>query len=59
VKEIANISAWLLPLFASTTFQDKRSPQNLLPIGSLENTLRRLLGPYKIIRNKIREVLYA
>lgn len=59
VKRIADISAWLLPLFASTPFKDRRSPQNLLPVSSLENTLRRLLGPYKIIRSKIREALYA
>lgn len=59
VKRLANISAGVLPLFASQSFQDRRSPQNLLPIGRLEKFLRIHLGPYRIIRRQIESFFYA
>ena len=59
VKRLANISAGVLPLFASQSFQDRRSPQNLLPIGRLEKFLRLHLGPYRIIRRQIESFFYA
>lgn len=59
VKRLADLSAGLLPLFASTSFQDRRSPQNLLPIGRLEKFLRSHLGAYGIIRRQIESSLYA
>ncbi|MDM7267022.1 MAG: DNA double-strand break repair nuclease NurA [Aquificaceae bacterium] len=59
VKRLADLSAGLLPLFASTSFQDRRSPQNLLPIGRLEKFLRSHLGAYGIIRRRIESFLYA
>lgn len=57
LKYIADLSAGVLPYFASHPFQDRRSPQNLLPIGRLENFLRRHLGSYGIIRKQILEWL--
>ncbi|MFN7064856.1 MAG: DNA double-strand break repair nuclease NurA [Aquificaceae bacterium] len=56
---IADLSAGLLHLFASQPFQDRRSPQNLLSIGSLERYLRQYLGSYHIIRREIESFLYA
>lgn len=53
VVHIANLTAGVLPIFASRPYMDKRAPQNLAPIRSLESTLRSYLGNYSIIRNKI------
>ncbi|HIC97458.1 MAG TPA: hypothetical protein EYP11_03555 [Aquificaceae bacterium] len=56
--EIASLSAWAVPLFASTSFTDRRAPQNLLPIKHLENVLRKRLGSHTLIRRAIfKEVL--
>lgn len=57
IRYIADLSAGILPYFASQPFQDKRSPQNLLPIGRLEKFLRHHLGSYGIIRRQIVECL--
>ena len=59
VKRLADLSAGILPLFASQSFQDRRSPQNLLPIGKLEKFLRLHLGSYGIIRRQIESFFYA
>jgi len=55
--EIANLTASLIPLFASAEFNDKRAPQNLLPIKYLENFLRRRLGSQTLIRRLIAEFI--
>ena len=52
-REIADATAWLVPLFASTEFTDRRAPHNLLPIKHLENALRRRLGSQTLIRRTI------
>ncbi|MCS6997848.1 MAG: DNA double-strand break repair nuclease NurA [Aquificaceae bacterium] len=59
LKEMADLSAGILPLFASQSFQDRRSPQNLLPIGRLEKFLRLHLGAYGLIRRKIEDFFHA
>ncbi|MCX8076223.1 MAG: DNA double-strand break repair nuclease NurA [Aquificaceae bacterium] len=59
LKRLADLSAGLLPMFASQSFQDRRSPQNLLPIGRLEKLLRSHLGAYGIIRRNIESFLHA
>jgi hypothetical protein len=41
---IADQLAGLLPRFAGVAHRDPRAPQNLQPVGALENHLRRLLG---------------
>ncbi|MEZ0361086.1 MAG: DNA double-strand break repair nuclease NurA [Hydrogenobacter sp.] len=58
-KHIADLTAGILPRLVSSTFQDRRSPQNLLPIKSLENFLRRHLGSYSIVRREIEKLIYA
>jgi uncharacterized protein len=56
VKELADLTAGVLPMFASVPFQDPRSPQNLLPIKVLENTLRKHLGAPDIARKRLQEI---
>ena len=57
--EIANLSTSCLPSFAGDSFRDPRSPQNLLPIGSLENELRHRLGDSLAIRRAIETKLFG
>ncbi len=59
LRKLADLSAGILPLFASQPFQDRRSPQNLLPIGRLEKFIRLHLGHHSIIRRQIESFLYA
>jgi hypothetical protein len=54
VVELANISASLLPGFASQPFWDKRAPQNLVPIAGLEKRLRHLMGERELVYRMIR-----
>ncbi|NPA32975.1 MAG: DNA double-strand break repair nuclease NurA [Aquificae bacterium] len=56
-RKIADITARLLPHFASTEFNDKRAPQNLIPIKYLENFLRRRLGSQALIRRLIAHMM--
>ncbi|AAC07067.1 DNA double-strand break repair nuclease NurA [Aquifex aeolicus] len=51
--KLANLTAYLMPKFASAEFNDKRAPQNLIPIKYLENYLRRRLGSQSLIRRLI------
>jgi hypothetical protein len=50
---LADLAAVLLPRFAPPPGRDPRSPQNLLPIGALEQQLRRALGDQRLIRRWI------
>lgn len=56
--ELADLSAGCLPAFAGDSFRDPRSPQNLLPVGSLEHELRHRLGDSMSIRRAIEEKLF-
>ena len=56
VRRIADLTAAILPTFASSPFQDVRSPQNLLPIKMLENILRRHLGTPDMARKRLQEI---
>lgn len=40
----ADVTAAVLPLYASSAMRDARAPQNLLPVGQLERELRHRLG---------------
>jgi hypothetical protein len=44
VVALADVTAALLPRYASEAHKDPRAPQNLYPIGGLERELRRRLG---------------
>jgi len=54
----AMMSAECLPAFASDPWRDSRSPQNLLPVGALEQELRRRLGDAIMIRRGIEKRLF-
>lgn len=53
--QLADLSASLLPSFATTPGWDARAPQNLFPIAALEQQLRHLLGDAEWVRRKIEE----
>jgi hypothetical protein len=55
----ADVSAVLLPDFASDPAHDPRAPQNLLPIGGLESRLRHLMGDPLMVRRAIESHLHA
>lgn len=50
---LANLTAAVLPRFAPSRGRDPRSPQNLLPIGALEQRLRHSLGDARRCRRWI------
>ena len=54
VTELADLTARLLPRFASTPHKDPRAPQNLVPIGGLERELRRRLGDQQLLYRSLR-----
>jgi hypothetical protein len=47
--ELASLSQFLLPRYASVEYKDQRAPQNLVPIAGLERQLRRRLGEQKMV----------
>jgi hypothetical protein len=54
---LADASAALLPRFVPGRWRDPRSPQNLLPIGSLESSLRRQMGDGRLIHRHIETLI--
>jgi hypothetical protein len=54
VTALADLTARLLPGFASTPHKDPRAPQNLVPIGGLERELRRRLGDQQLLYRSLR-----
>lgn len=51
---LAEVTARLLPSLASTPHKDPRAPQNLVPIGGLERTLRHRLGDAALLYRSLR-----
>lgn len=56
--ELADFSARRLPGFASNPFRDPRAPQNLVPVGALEEELRRRMGDAVTIRRAIEKRIF-
>lgn len=52
-RGLADATATLLPRFVPARSRDPRSPQNLLPIGALEEQLRHLLGDVALVRRHL------
>jgi hypothetical protein len=50
---LADLTACHLPAFASASMHDPRAPQNLYPVGGLEEQLRHSLGDHEWIRRHI------
>jgi hypothetical protein len=57
-RQLASQAAGMLPQFASTTMRDPRAPQNLLPVGALEQELRRRMGDPLTMRRAIEKALH-
>jgi hypothetical protein len=55
--ELADLTAGHLPRFASRGFWDTRSPQNLVPIATLERRLWHLLGDRELVLRRIRAAI--
>ena len=55
---MADVTASLLPRYASEPYQDDRAPQNLLPVALLERELRHRLGDSELIRRLLVESFY-
>jgi hypothetical protein len=53
----ADRAAFFLPRFAGIPHKDPRAPQNLQPIGALENHLRHLLGDKRLAGSAVREAV--
>ncbi len=54
VTRLADLTARVLPRFASTPHKDPRAPQNLIPIGGLERQLRHRLGDERLLYRALR-----
>jgi len=52
---LVNYAAYELPRFASSPIRDARAPQNLVPIGALEDELKRRMGDPLLIRRAIEQ----
>jgi hypothetical protein len=55
--ELADLTALHLPRFASKPFWDSRSPQNLVPIATLERRLWHLQGDRQLVLRRIRSAV--
>jgi hypothetical protein len=56
-RRVADRTTALLPLVASQPHVDPRAPQNLVPIGALERTLRRRMGDPTFIHRALRSAV--
>ena len=55
IIRLVDYAAYELPRFASSPIRDARAPQNLVPIGALEDELKRRLGDPVLIRRAIEQ----
>jgi hypothetical protein len=58
-RRLADASTAALPRFVPGRWRDPRSPQNLLPIGALEASLRRYMGDGRLVRRHIEALIAA
>lgn len=58
-KRLADLSVSLFCQMASSLARDPRAPQNLIPIGGLEQWLGRHLGQGDVVRRKITQALFG
>ena len=57
VQEIANQTTHLIPQYASHPSRDPRAPQNLTPVGALEQELGRQMGDATLIKRRVQNFL--
>ncbi len=55
--EIADLTSYLIPQYASHPCRDPRAPQNLTPVGALERELGRRMGDKALIERRLRAFL--
>lgn len=55
VTALADLTARVLPPFASVPHKDPRAPQNLVPIGGLERDLKHRLGDERLLYRALKE----
>ncbi|HZT97572.1 MAG TPA: DNA double-strand break repair nuclease NurA [Chloroflexota bacterium] len=58
-RELADLSAAVLPRFAAPLWRESRAPQNLYPVGQLETVLRNRLGHAEVIRRGLERSLWG
>ncbi|MCX7783089.1 MAG: hypothetical protein N2318_05535 [Meiothermus sp.] len=58
-SDLADLSVSLFCALASSPARDPRAPQNLIPIGGLEQWLGRHMGQGEVIRRRIVQALFA
>ena len=56
--EVVDRVAGILPRYASVSWRDPRAPQNLQPVGALEERLRHFLGDQRLAQRAVREAVY-
>ncbi|MEM1370158.1 MAG: hypothetical protein AAGG02_19585, partial [Cyanobacteria bacterium P01_H01_bin.15] len=54
-QRLANLTALLVPQYASQPVRDPRAPQNLLPTGALERKLGQMMGDRTLIDRYFRK----
>jgi hypothetical protein len=58
-RDLANLTALMLPRFATEWGRDPRAPQNLYPISRLESDLHHRLGNRLLIKRAIESALWS
>ena len=56
--QLADLTASILPRFASRIGRDPRAPQNLYPVGRLESVLRHRLGDPLLVRRSLEAAVW-
>jgi hypothetical protein len=56
--EVVDRVAGILPRYASVPWRDPRAPQNLQPVGALEERLRHFLGDQRLAQRAVREAVF-
>lgn len=56
--QLADLTASILPRFASRIGRDPRAPQNLYPVGQLESMLRHRLGNPMLLRRSLESAVW-
>ena len=54
---LADLTTLVVPRFVPSRSRDPRAPQNLVPIGALEQHLRRGLGDARLIHRRLASLL--
>jgi len=54
---LAELTTSVIPRFVPSRTRDPRAPQNLVPIGALEQHLRRGLGDARLIHRRLATLL--